>query len=197
MQIDYYFWMNSDWAYLGADRLERIAAKHGISIRYMPVDLPDVYRRTGGQLLSDRAPERQAYRIIELKRWCRTLGIHVNPIPKYMCPNADAASRIVIAADVMKLPIVPLYKAILRAEWCEERDISDPAELRRILSACDLDANAILAAANAPDVERLYRKYTDDAVRAGVFGSPSYAFNGELFWGQDRLDMLESAIAAA
>lgn len=197
MQIDYYFWMNSDWAYLGADRLERIAAKHGISIRYMPVDLPDVYRRTGGQLLSDRAPERQAYRIIELKRWCRTLGIHVNPIPKYMCPNADAASRIVIAADVMKLPIVPLYKAILRAEWCEERDISDPAELLRILSACDLDANAILATANAPDVERLYRKYTDDAVRAGVFGSPSYAFNGELFWGQDRLDMLESAIAAA
>ncbi len=197
MQIDYYFWMNSDWAYLGADRLERIAAKHGISIRYMPVDLPDVYRRTGGQLLSDRAPERQAYRIIELKRWCRTLGIHVNPMPKYMCPNADAASRIVIAADVMKLPIVPLYKAILRAEWCEERDISDPAELRRILSACDLDANAILAAANVPDVERLYRKYTDDAVSAGVFGSPSYVFNGELFWGQDRLDMLESAIAAA
>lgn len=197
MQIDYYFWMNSDWAYLGADRLERIAAKHGISIRYMPVDLPDVYRRTGGQLLSDRAPERQAYRIIELKRWCRTLGIHVNPIPKYMCPNADAASRIVIATDVMKLPIVPLYKAIFRAEWCEERDISDPAELRRILSACDLDASAVLAAANAPDVERLYRKYTDDAVRAGVFGSPSYVFNGELFWGQDRLDMLESAIAAA
>lgn len=197
MRIDYYFWMNSDWAYLGADRLERIAADHGVSIRYMPVDLPDVYRRTGGQLLSDRAPERQAYRIVELRRWCRTLGIHVNPMPKYMCPNADAASRIVIAADMMKLPVVPLYKAILRAEWCEERDISDPAELRRILSACGLDVNAILATADTPDVEKLYRTYTDDAVKAGVFGSPSYVFNGELFWGQDRLDMLEAAIAAS
>ena len=54
--IDYYFWMNSDWAYLGADKLERIAAEHQVKIRYMPVDLPDVYRRTGGQLLGNRAP---------------------------------------------------------------------------------------------------------------------------------------------
>ncbi|WP_407185140.1 2-hydroxychromene-2-carboxylate isomerase [Bradyrhizobium centrosematis] len=193
-KIDYYFWMNSDWAYLGADRLEQIATKYQLKIRYMPVDLPDVYRRTGGQLLSNRAPERQAYRIVELKRWCKKLGIHVNSTPKFMCPNADAASRIVIAADRMELAVVPLYKAILRAEWCEERDISDLAELRRILIAERLDADRLLAAADAPEIEGIYRRFTDEAVIAGVFGSPSYVFNGELFWGQDRLDMLEDAI---
>jgi len=195
--IDYYFWMNSDWAYLGADKLERIAAEHQVKIRYMPVDLPDVYRRTGGQLLGNRAPERQAYRIVELKRWCWKLGIDVNPTPKFMCPNADAASRIVIAADRMGLGIVPLYKAILRAEWCEERDISDLAELRRILVDQGLDVDRLLAAADAPEIETIYRRFTDEAMKAGVFGSPSYVFNNELFWGQDRLDMLEEAIASA
>jgi 2-hydroxychromene-2-carboxylate isomerase len=195
--IDYYFWMNSDWAYLGADRLEQIAARHDVKIRYMPVDLPDVYRRTGGQLLSNRAPERQAYRIVELKRWCKKLGIDVNPTPKFMCPSADAASRIVIAADRIGLSIVSLYKAILRAEWCEDRDISDPSELRAILIEQALDADRLLAAADAPEIEGLYRRFTDEAVKAGVFGSPSYVFNNELFWGQDRLSMLDDAIASA
>ncbi|HEV7602429.1 MAG TPA: 2-hydroxychromene-2-carboxylate isomerase [Bradyrhizobium sp.] len=193
-EIDYYFWMNSDWAYLGADRLEQLAADTGSRIRYMPIDLPDVYRRTGGQLLGKRAPERQAYRVIELNRWCRKLGIHVNPTPKYMCPNADLASLIVIAADRMGLAIAPLYKAILHAEWCENRDISDPFEVRAVLTKLGLNRDAIFATAEQPTIMRAYKDFTDAAVKAGVFGSPSYVYKGELFWGQDRLDMLEAKI---
>lgn len=97
--IDYYFWLNSDWAYLGADRLEALAARQQARIRYLPVDLPEVYARTGGVLLGQRAPERQAYRVTELARWCRKLGIHVNATPAHMCPDAGLASRLVIAAD--------------------------------------------------------------------------------------------------
>ncbi|WP_439892940.1 2-hydroxychromene-2-carboxylate isomerase (plasmid) [Ralstonia sp. 25C] len=193
--IDYYFWMNSDWAYLGADRLEAIAATHGVEIRYKPVDLPNVYSRTGGVLLGQRAPERQAYRIIELKRWCEKLGIHVNPLPAHMCPNADLASRIVIAAGEAGIPVVGLYKAILRAEWCEERDISSEQTLREILQEQRLDDELLLRQASTPEIEQQYRRYTDEAVQTGVFGSPSYVFRGELFWGQDRLDMLNECIA--
>lgn len=195
--IDYYFWMNSDWAYLGADRLEALAARQGVGIRYKPVDLPDVYARTGGVLLGQRSPVRQAYRVAELKRWCRKLGIHVNPRPAYMCPNADLASRIVIAANEAQQDGVRLYKAILRAQWCEERDISSRDTLLDILREQGLDGPDLLERAGRPGIERLYRGYTDEAVRAGVFGSPSYLFQGELFWGQDRLQMLEEAIAAS
>jgi len=195
--IDYYFWLNSDWAYLGADRLVRIASDHGLRINWMPVDLPDVYRRTGGQLLGQRAPERQAYRVIELRRWCRRLGMEVNHSPKYICPDASLASRIFIAADRMGLPVAPLHQAILRAEWCEERDISNPDELRTILLGLGMDAKAVRAEAAKPETEALYRRFTDAAVEAGVFGSPSYIFDGELFWGQDRLDMLKEKIARA
>lgn len=195
--IDYYFWMNSDWAYLGADRLEALAARQGVEIRYKPVDLPNVYSRTGGVLLGQRAQERQNYRVIELRRWCRKLGIHVNPHPKYMCPNADLASCIVIAADLQGQAVLPVYKALLRAQWAEERDISDEDTLREILSEQSLDPEELLQRSGEPDVVRHYRRFTDEAVAAGVFGSPSYVYRGELFWGQDRLDMLEECIALA
>ncbi|WP_088139934.1 2-hydroxychromene-2-carboxylate isomerase [Achromobacter xylosoxidans] len=194
--IDYYFWMNSDWAYLGADRLEALAARQQAEIRYLPVDLPEVYARTGGILLGLRSPERQAYRVAELARWCRKLDIHVNPQPAYMCPDASLASRIVIAADQAGLPVAALYKAILKAEWCDEQDISDEATLRAILVQQGLDAPALLAAAAEPGIEAVYRRNTNDAVAAGVFGSPAYVYRGEVFWGQDRLEMLEEAVAA-
>lgn len=194
--IDYYFWMNSDWAYLGADRLEALAQRQAVEIRYKPVDLPNVYARTGGMLLGQRSQERQNYRATELRRWCRKLGIQVNPYPRYMCPNADLASCIVIAAALQGLAVLPLYKAILRAEWVEERDISDVTTLCEILDEQDLDSATLLREAEAPETAQRYRAYTDDAVSAGVFGSPSYVYRGELFWGQDRLDMLEEAIAA-
>lgn len=194
--IDYYFWMNSDWAYLGADRLEALARRQGAAIRYLPVDLPEVYARTGGILLGQRSPERQAYRVAELARWCRKLGIHVNPQPAHMCPDAGLASRIVIAAGQAGLPVAALYKAILKAEWCDERDISDEATLRAILREQGLDDVALLAAAARPDAEAAYRGNTDAAVAAGVFGSPAYVYRGELFWGQDRLDFLERRLLA-
>ncbi|WP_426345514.1 2-hydroxychromene-2-carboxylate isomerase [Alcaligenes sp. HNGD-HTN06] len=190
--IHYYFWMNSDWAYLGADRLEAIVRKQGIPIHYKPVDLPQVYARTGGVLLGQRSPERQAYRITELQRWCRKLGIPINPTPRFMCPDATLASTVVIAINQASLPVLELYKAILRAQWCEERNIADPAELARIMQSQHLDADYWFE--QAPHMQQRYQAYTDEAIAAGVFGSPSYVYQGELFWGQDRLDMLDEAI---
>jgi len=192
--IDYYFWLNSDWAYLGADRLSDISSRFDLEINYKPVDLPDVYSRTGGVLLGERSNERQEYRVTELNRWCRKLNIHVNPNPAYMCPNADLASCIVIAADRSGIDVHELYKAILRAEWCEDRDISSASTLKDIIESCTLNATDLLDMAQSPEIISTYRSYTDEAVQVGVFGSPTYVFEGELFWGQDRLDMLVDAI---
>lgn len=193
--IDYYFWMNSDWAYLGADRLEELAARQGATIRHLPVDLPYVYSKTGGVILSLRSPERQAYRIAELRRWCARLDIQVNPAPKFMCPDAGLASRIVIAADVRGLSCHAIYKAILHAEWCEDRDISDEATLRSVLHSLRLNDDELLRDADSERVRLAYSEYSAAAIAAGVFGSPSYVYRGEVFWGQDRLDFLEEALA--
>lgn len=195
--IDYYFWLNSDWAYLGADRLEALARRHRLEVRYKPVDLPLVYARTGGILLSQRALPRQAYRIVELRRWSRKLGLPVNPRPAFMCPDAGLASRIVIGAGMAGLPVAALSRAILHAQWVENRDISSIVTLRAIVRGCGFDHEMLMAAAAEPAVARRYHANTDEAIMAGVFGSPSYLFDGELFWGQDRLEMLEDRVAGA
>jgi 2-hydroxychromene-2-carboxylate isomerase len=195
--IDYYFWINSDWAYLGADRLEGIAARYDVKINYKPVDLLDVYSRTGGIPLNLRSRERQAYREAELKRWMRQLAIPINITPRHMCPNGDLASRFTIACDQLGLNVAALYKLILEAEWCHEQDISDPGVLLAVAAKLHLPSERIMQLAMTDDVGAVYRKYTDEAVAEGVFGSPWYAFCGEGFWGQDRLDFLEETVAKA
>lgn len=194
--IDYYFWINSDWAYLGHGRLVELAERQHATINYMPVDLPYVYSKTGGILLGQRAHERQAYRITELARWCKRLGIPVNPQPKYMCPNGDLASCMVIAAKIAGLCEGTLAQAILHAEWLEDQDISSPETLQTIARSLGLDGHALLSQAETPAIKAEYRKYTENAITDGVFGSPAYVYREEVFWGQDRLDFLEDALAS-
>ena len=193
--IDYYFWINSDWAYLGADRLEGIAARYGVKVRYKPIDLINVYSRTGGIPLVQRSPARQAYREAELQRWMRRLNISINITPRHMCPNGDLASHFTIACGQLGLNVALLSKAILEAEWCHEKDISDSHVLLEVAEKLALPGERIMQRALMEDVNALYRQYTDEAVALGVFGSPSYVFNGELYWGQDRLEFLEEAVA--
>lgn len=194
-QIDYYFWINSDWAYLGADRLEEIAGRHGVRIAYRPVDLLDVYARTGGIPLPQRSAARQAYREEELRRWIKRLSIPLNLTPRHMCPDGDMASRFTIAADQLGHAVAPLYKAILHAQWCAEQDISDPDVVLRVARDLGMPAQNIMQRALTPEVEAAYRGNTNEAVALGVFGSPTYVLDGELFWGQDRLDFLDQALS--
>lgn len=195
--IEYFYWLNSDWALLGADRLKELAHRHDVQVNYKPIDLPHVYSRTGGVLLSQRSPERQAYRVAELKRWCRKLDFELNVTPKYMCPNADLASCLVIAAGHHGHEVHALSNAILRAEWCEERDVSSAEVLRSIASSLQLPTDDLMDLARHDATVATYRRNTEEAISYGVFGSPSYVFEGELFWGQDRLDMLGEAIEAS
>ena len=100
----------------------------------------------------------------------------------------------VIAGQRRGLPITDLVNAVMRAIWAEDRDVSDPAVLTALARRCGLDGPALLEAAGTGPVREEYGGNTARALAAGVFGSPSYVFAGEFFWGQDRLDMLEEAI---
>lgn len=193
-RIDYYFWIVSDWAYFGHPRLEQLVDRHRVDIDYMPVDLPYVYSRTGGILLHQRARERQNYRIAELIRFRDLLRIPLNIEPKHFPANGDLASRVVIAAKGRGLELGRLVPSIMRALWAEDRDIADRDTLIAVLNEQGFDGSDLLRAAGDEDVERKYRQHTNDAISRGVFGSPFYFFEGERFWGQDRLEHLERAI---
>ncbi|MCG8361518.1 MAG: 2-hydroxychromene-2-carboxylate isomerase [Kiloniellales bacterium] len=191
--IDYYLTLNSPWAYLGGARLERIAAARGATIRVKPMKLHEIFPKTGGLPLPKRAPARQAYRLAELKRWRAFLDIPLNLAPKFYPADQDLAARLVIAAGADGSDPLTLAHAVLRAIWAEERDIADEATLRSILAENGL-SEALMVQAQAQEAEAALDALTAEALEAGVFGAPSYICDGELFWGQDRLDFLERAL---
>lgn len=192
--IAYYFSLESDWAYLGGERFVQMAARHHVSIRHIPIRLDDLYAGSGGILLAQRSWQRQAYRITELKRWRAKLGIPVNIEPKYFPADVNLASCMVIAGQQRGLPVADFVNAVMRALWAEDQDVSNPTVLTTIAEQCGLPGPDLLEAAHSGIARDEYRENTTWALAAGVFGSPFYAFEGELFWGQDRLDMLEEAV---
>lgn len=195
--IDYYVWLMSDWAYLGQVRFSQMATRHGVSINYIPMRMQDVYAASGGIVLEKRSWQRRAYRIEELKRWSVRLGISVNIEPGYFPVDVDVASCMVIAVQKRGLNVDNLASAMMRAIWVEDENLADRDALLRIADGAGYDAIALLDAAAAPDVRQEYASNTARALEAGVFGSPFYVFNGERFWGQDRLEMLEERMIRA
>ncbi|NNG04497.1 MAG: 2-hydroxychromene-2-carboxylate isomerase [Inquilinus sp.] len=194
--VDYYFSPVSPFTYLGHARFASIAAKHGAAVRVKPMDLGQIFPNSGGLPLPKRAPQRQAYRLVELKRWSAFLDLPLNPQPKHFPVPDAAAARLIVAADAAGADAMGLTGAILRAVWAEERDVSDPATLAAIAGEQGLDAAALTAAADAPEIEQRRQALTQEAVDRQVFGAPTYGIGDELFWGQDRLDFVDRALAA-
>jgi 2-hydroxychromene-2-carboxylate isomerase len=195
--IDYYLFMISPWAYLGGPRLEEIARRHGAEIRVKPIDMATVYPETGGVPMAKRAPARLDYRLAELRRWRDHLGLTLNIKPAHFPVPHETASRMVIAAgDIAGGAPFALAQAILTAAWAEERDVSDAGTLQVIAEATGHDAGALLAAAEREETAEAYAALSQEAIARSVFGSPSYVYGDEVFWGQDRLDFLDRALAA-
>jgi len=196
--VDYYFAPQSPWTYLGHQRLQDIARRAGAPIRVLPVDLGKIFPRSGGLPLPQRAPQRQAYRLVELKRFADWLGLPLNLHPAYFPVPGDAAARLILTVvdGQGSDAAMRLTGAVLKAVWAEQRNINDPATLAQLLAECGLPAGA-LDEAQADAVQRRYEAATQQAFDAGVFGAPSYVVDGEIFWGQDRLDFLERRLARA
>ena len=195
--IDYFLAPQSPWAYLGHARFMRIAADAGAIVRVLPVDLSGkIFPVSGGLPLAQRPPQRQAYRLVELARWRDFLGLPLNVKPKYFPVPADDAARLIIAVDQADgtAAAMRLTGALLTAVWAQERDIASAATRTELLAECGL---AVQRAddARAPAVQAAYEHNTQQAIDAGVFGAPSYVVDGEIFWGQDRLELLQRRLA--
>lgn len=194
IRIDYYLSLNSPWAYLGAARFRTLADRHGAAVKVLPVDFGTIFPKTGGLPLPKRAPERQAYRLVELQRWSDFLEVPLNRHPRHFPFPERSAARHVVAAETTGGDPLALSESILRALWAEERDPGDPETLKELAVATGHDAEALAARAADPGTDSILDGYTAKALEAGVFGAPSYVVEGEIFWGQDRLDFLERKI---
>jgi len=189
--IDYYDSMSSPWTYLGHLRFMELARTFGLTVHHKPMDLLKVWSVSGGLPLKQRAQQRQAYRHQELRRWRELLGVPCNLEPAFH-PVADRrACYLAIAAMQRGLDWDKLSYALLRAVWVEDRNIADHPTLAAIADESGMDGTALLASTDDAAVKAEYDRNTEAAIALGVFGAPTYLFEGELFWGQDRLAMLE------
>jgi len=195
--VDYFMTPVSPFTYMGHDRFREICRSRGAQINLRVMDLGKVFPVSGGLALKDRPPQRRAYRMMELRRWREHLGMPLNLEPKFFPVPSEPAATLILAVLERHGVDVALDVAgdCLRAVWAEERDISAPATLREIVLARRLDVDALLAHASSAEVAALYIMHSQEAIARGVFGSPTYALNDELFWGQDRLEFLDRALA--
>lgn len=195
--IDYFFATLSPYAYLAGDRLERIAAKHGATIAYKPLDLLALFSRTGGTALPDRHPSRLEYRAIELTRQAKKLNMPFNLKPAHWPTNmAPSAYAVIAAQSAGGGDLGALVQSFLRGCWAEEKDIADDAVIRDCLQAAGFDPD--LTDSGLLQGAETYARNLDEAVERGVFGVPFYlTSDGHRFWGQDRLADLDLHLSEA
>ena len=194
--IHVYYGVVSPYAYLGVPTLERIAARREVPLIYKPADFLEVFRVSGGVPVDQRPAQRQAYRLVELKRWSEYRGLPLNLQPRHFPVDMNPASLLILAAQEFGLPTGALSFALQRALWAQDRDIADPVTLVQVAEDLGLDGASLLQRSRSEVVRRRYVDNTREAIDLGLFGAPSYLYRGEVFWGQDRLDFLDRAIAA-
>ena len=197
LTIDYYLVPQSPWTYFGHARLSAMAAQAGATVRIKPMDLGQIFPKTGGLPVGQRSVQRQAYRLLELRRFADHLQLPLNLHPKFFPVAGDDAARLIIAVDQHDGAdaAMRLCGALLTAVWADERNIADHTVLAELLNEQHLDG-ARMAQSKEAGVQSAYQAYTDEALNIGVFGAPTFVVDGELFWGQDRLEFLQRRLQA-
>ena len=181
--IDYYISPSSPWTYLGHARFTDMARRHGAQVNVKPVDFGVIFPQSGGLPLAKRAPQRQAYRLVELKRWSEHLGVPLVIRPKSFPLDAGPAAALIAAATAEKR--MALAGDLMAALWKDDRNIADPTVLEEIGRKHGVSGGD----------KSKFEAFTQEGLARGVFGAPSYVYRDEIFWGQDRLEFLDRALA--
>lgn len=188
--ITYYCALISPFTYLGQPRVMELAKQPGVNIVYKPIDILKVFGALGTTPPVKRHPSLKSYRGVELKRWSARFGMDLNMMPKHFPTPTDLAGAMVIAARDQGADVGPLVMGLLKGVWVDEADLKDADTLAAIANAAGLDGAALVAQAQTPEAQALFNASTEEAIEAGVFGSPTFILDGEMFWGQDRIELV-------
>ena len=194
--ISYFFTVQSPWSYIGHAAFTRVAAARGATIDHRPVSLGAVFPATGGLPLAKRHPARQRYRLLELQRWKEKRGRPMNIRPAHWPFDPTLADAVVLAVGAGGGDVEAVLPRFYAGVFEREEDLADPIVIERLLREAGLDAGAILDAARSSAIRDAYDANARLALDLGVIGAPSYILRGEVFWGQDRLELLDDALAS-
>lgn len=193
--IEYYYSTRSIYAYFGAQRIVDLARRFGRRLIHRPVDLSRVVPAAGSLPFDKRSAAHKAYQFgREIERWSEYLGIPALVDPVHHFGDRTLSAGVILAAQAAGADVDRLHVDMLTALWRDDRDLSSTEVVASLVSGIGADAKAILDAARSADVQAAFNQCTELAIAAGVPGSPTYIVDGELFYGQDRLMMVERAL---
>jgi 2-hydroxychromene-2-carboxylate isomerase len=193
-QVDYYFSLQSPWAYIGHKAFRDLVAAHDLKVNHKPVVLVDLFSETGGLPLMKRHPVRQRYRMVELQRWRDKRGLKFHLQPANWPFNARLVDGLVIAAVEAGHDPDPFLRKAFPGVWEEQLNLADAAVLTRMADDCGLPGKQLVLRSASEAISAVYEQNRQDALAADVFGSPVYVLDGEVFWGQDRIELLADAL---
>lgn len=193
--LEFWFDFHSPWAYLAATRIEALAARHKLSLRWRPLHLPRLIAEIGGRRPLEENASFVAWYKQDLQDWAALHGVTIRYHPDYPLRPARALRAALRAEELGAAPAFTL--AVYRAYWSEGRDITDLATLAELAAGCGLDGAAIAAAAIDPGYGRRLEANNGEAIARGLFGVPSMICRGKLFFGNDRLDLMERWLTQA
>lgn len=194
--LDYYFSMVSPWAYIGHDALHEVVRRHDVEVNYKPMALLEVFDATKTPRLPDRHQTRKDYRMLELQRWREKRALPFKLQPAHWPYPFQTADCMVIAIVERGANPAEFMRTVLKGIWEEEKDFGDNAQLAAAADAAGLPGADLLEAAGTDAVRAIYAANTKGFLDLGGFGAPTYVLNGEIFWGQDRIDLLDDALAS-
>ncbi|MEL6646058.1 MAG: DsbA family protein [Pseudomonadota bacterium] len=192
----YFYSAHSAFAYLGSARVMEICAEHGLTLVHRPVPLSPVVEAQGSLPFRARTQAHVDYFFgREIERWAEWRGVPVLPFrPTHHDADYALASGMILALGDRGPQVDAMAHALLQAHWRDDADLSDVATLRAVAAELGHDADGLLARAGSDAVAAAYASNAQAALDVPVMGSPTYVLAGEVFYGQDRLEMLERAI---
>jgi len=196
--IKFYFACISPWSYLAVDALKELGEKHGREIAFKPTHVGQQWQKTGaGRPLGDRPEVLQAYRLVELPRWAAWRDVPINTAPKHFPVPFLLSSGVIIAAGQAGADMYEITRALMRGCWVDELNVDDPGDVAAIADGVGLDGAALVAAAESDAVTAELQANTDESLADGAWSVPSFVVDGELFFGQDRLEMMDWRLSGA
>ncbi|MBU6306044.1 MAG: 2-hydroxychromene-2-carboxylate isomerase [Candidatus Fonsibacter ubiquis] len=194
-KILYFYSVASPWSYLGIKRLKEISKKYSAQIIEKPIDLVGkVFVATGGTPVPQRHISRQNYRLLELKRWGEFLNIKINQKPKFFPPKDPHLPALFCLASIDMGINMDFSSKVLEHLWVKENDISNIDTLKLIADDLKISFEELNKLATSDKIKKIYEANTQEAINMNIFGVPSYVYNNEIFWGQDRLELLEYSL---
>ena len=194
--IEYFYTAHSAFAYLGSARFMEIAKAAGRRVIHKPINLHHIVEAGGAGSTRTRSAAHRAYYFgREIERWAEFRNAPVvGGMPTHHHNDMALANGMIIAGIQQGLNVDLLAHAMLEAHWRDDADLADRDTLTKLSRAVDIAPEPLLEAALTAEIQAQYAANTDEAVARSVFGSPTYFVDGDMFYGQDRLELVERAL---